>query len=1077
MLDLTCPNFQILIGTADISNHVTGYSFRHPLSEPTTPLIWTGQLELDLTIDTSLGASFFDDEVYPSRWLSGLQPIDVYFEGTWWQRFRIKPSGYRYDQITGQSVVELTDIIGILDSYQPSADAPEFKTGANNYWNDLAVRLINKQAALMGVSVSVQLPPYGIGGYYQIPRTVSGSYIKEAQKMAGERGFWMWSDKEVIKWAEYPQSAQNIVWQKSRRELLNYTRQQGLDPVKSKITVSATHEEVDTCGEIYPRRTYVFASSAVIVDINGNGGQRYQTIASITIQDKIITDNYIYTFTKKQVGNPMLTLFGGILEANGTLTGEPPEAKGYKVTKENAFGGFAFIYKYTKGTVSFTWDWTRQQQLLDERDVTTYENIPLDSQNASKILKRVVTRSEPYAKFPDGLQYLDFSNWFRCDVNLYPTERTTTTYTYNEIFRDDIIIAVGQKLYEIAEIVEFKEQIYFKKNAPNVFPNLEVKLVPQSKTVTTYIKQCQGRWKEIKETWLNKGQSTTSTGYLYSVDRTEQDVTAIPEITYRPSPFPVRQKPLLSSVSTNYAGVSPFVNSNEFAQASTLTTKGECEKYARYLGALKWQRYYGRELASGYGTVLNYAPFQGVYAGNGAYIRDRFGISLNREGDEWQFVEDCIGNKTGTITEIAPPSYPYPPLLTSTLNIGAIPNQSFTQSVIIPSLTFNSSGGQTPYTYSSTTLPAGLSLSSAGVLSGTPSTIATTSVTVTVTDDLGATDNASFSIAVVAPVKPISIISESTDYIIYVDEFSGISFLNGIPIPIQSNPNADDISKTFFPINLTITANDISGISFSSVINLYTYADDLSEVSFLEEIILADDISSIELLGTPPTNPLLDYTLAYFNFNDNSSNLTSYDSTGQYRFYFPSFSATFASGLIGNAVTGTSLGGNVTTNIGTSGGLESSKFDVNIAGFLGIAVWVYFYDSSTYLFSTDSSPYQFQIYFNVDSPVLRVRDFDGYDYDLAGSSMSTESWSLINIELNALTGVYSIAVNNGTPVSGSGITNYFDAFSSYPNLNDFKLQNLDSNVLFDEMYFYDTPLSTTDRNNLYNSGSGTTYPF
>jgi hypothetical protein len=660
LLDLTCPNFTILIGSSDISLHVTGYSFRHPLAEPSTPLIWTGQIELDLTVDTSLGATFFDDEVNPSIWLSGLQPIDVYFNGTWWQRFRIKPSGYRYDQITGQAIVEITDIIGILDSYQPSADAPEFKTGANNYWNDLAVKLINKQASLMGIAVTAQTPPYGIGGYYQIPRTVSGSYIKEAQKMAGERGFWMWSDKETIKWAEYPQTASSIVWQKSRKELLAFTRQQGLDPVKNKVTVSATHEEIDTCGDVYPKTTYVFASSAVVIDSSGNVGQRYQTISSITVEDKIITDNYIYTLTKKVKGNPMLTLFGGVLEANGTLTGNPPEVKGYKVTKENAFGGFAFIYKYTKGSVSFTWDWTRQQQLLDERDVTTYENVPLDAQNASKILKRVITRSEPYAKFPEGLQYFDVSSWFITNVDSpsYVTERTTTTYAYNEIFRDDIIVTTGQKLFEIAEIVELKEQIYFQKNPANVFPNLVVKPVPQSKTVTKYIKECQGRWKESKEVWQNKGKSTTSTGYLYSVNRTETPVTAIPDITYRPAPFPVRQKPLLGAVETGYAGVSPYVNSNEFTNASTLTTKAECEKYAQYLGRLKWQRYYGRELAAGFGTVLGYVPFQGVYAGNGSYIRDRFGISLNFESDTWQFVEDCIGNKVASIPEILSPSYP-----------------------------------------------------------------------------------------------------------------------------------------------------------------------------------------------------------------------------------------------------------------------------------------------------------------------------------------------------------------------------------------------------------------------------------
>lgn len=55
-------------------------------------------------------------------------------------------------------------------------------------------------------------------------------------------------------------------------------------------------------------------------------------------------------------------------------------------------------------------------------------------------------------------------------------------------------------------------------------------------------------------------------------------------------------------------------------------------------------------------------------------------------------------------------------------------------------------GGSTPYTFSATGLPAGLSInSSTGTITGTPSTAGTSNVTVTVRDSSGATDSASFS--------------------------------------------------------------------------------------------------------------------------------------------------------------------------------------------------------------------------------------------------------------------------------------------------------------------------------------------
>jgi hypothetical protein len=1092
MLDLTCPNFQILIGSSDISKHVTGYSFRHPLAEPSTPLIWTGQIELDLTIDTSLGATFFDDEVNPSIWLSGLQPIDVYFNGTWWQRFRIKPSGYRYDQITGQAVVEITDIIGILDSYQPSADAPEFKTGANNFWNDLAVRLIAKQAALMGQPVTVQTPPLGIGGFYQIPRTVSGSYIKEAQKMAGERGIWMWCDKEVVKWVEYPQTAQNIVWRKSRRELLNFTRQQGLDPVKSKVTVSATHEEVDICGEVFPKTTWVFASSAVIINSSGGVGQRYQTVASRTIVDRYITDDRgltpypsafidytkaanpsgnVYVNTKSVIGNPMLVLFGGVLQANGTLVGDPPEVKGWKRTKLNAFGGFAFVYRYEKkipsfsSVASFNYNWTDQQALLLERDVATYENVPLDAQNASKILKRVITRSEPYAKFPDGLQYFDAGFWFRLNLDTPSliTERVTTTYTYREIFRDDIIVTAGQKLYEIDEIVEFKEQIYFelRKEGGGLTTIAVPRLVPQSKTSTKYIKECQGRWKEIKEIWQNKGRSTTTAGYLYSVDRTETPVTAIPDIIYRPAPFPVRQKPLLGAIETGYAGVSPFVNSNEFTSASTLTTKAECEQYARMLGRMKWQRYYGRELASGFGTVLGYVPFQGVHAGNGAYIRDRFGISLNQEDGAWQFVEDCIGNKTGTIPEIPAPPIPSPPLLVSTLNIGSVPNQSFTQGIPISPITFYSAGGLAPYTYSSSTLPTGLSLSSGGVLSGTPSAIATTSVTVTVTDSLSATDTTSLDFTVIAAPIPLALTSETifSEHIYSV--IGEMSFLNAIRIPAEVGGSYKVTGEMFF---LGEQPDAVVGGTYKVI----------GEMSFLTLESRYKVIGEMSWAGAPPPTGLVAKTITYFACEE-ASGVRNSSHTDSFIFNWSgSFATPSTTGAVGDGIdltTGFSPNG-----FTVSGSLLEETFSLNSISFIAYAI----------AFRFSATPFSTQDLFLSDQMRI-VYDSGGYIQVITVDDVATEYTLTYSLDLSSLNSsnvtdwhLMIATVDTTTGEMGLQLNNMDIETASCPTLGNFAswggaLTNQYMDWVIDEIGVFNANLDTNDRDTLWNSGDFNTY--
>ena len=61
------------------------------------------------------------------------------------------------------------------------------------------------------------------------------------------------------------------------------------------------------------------------------------------------------------------------------------------------------------------------------------------------------------------------------------------------------------------------------------------------------------------------------------------------------------------------------------------------------------------------------------------------------------------------------------------------------------SLQLSASGGTAPYTWTATGLPAGLSISTSGLISGTPTTAATSSVTVTAKDSTGATGSATFS--------------------------------------------------------------------------------------------------------------------------------------------------------------------------------------------------------------------------------------------------------------------------------------------------------------------------------------------
>jgi hypothetical protein len=88
---------------------------------------------------------------------------------------------------------------------------------------------------------------------------------------------------------------------------------------------------------------------------------------------------------------------------------------------------------------------------------------------------------------------------------------------------------------------------------------------------------------------------------------------------------------------------------------------------------------------------------------------------------------------------------------TITLSPSTLPNGTVG---VAYSQTITGSGGTAPYTFAVTTgtLPAGLTLTAAGVLSGTPTTAVSSPVTIRGTDANGCFQSTAFTILIVAPV-------------------------------------------------------------------------------------------------------------------------------------------------------------------------------------------------------------------------------------------------------------------------------------------------------------------------------------
>jgi hypothetical protein len=152
-----------------------------------------------------------------------------------------------------------------------------------------------------------------------------------------------------------------------------------------------------------------------------------------------------------------------------------------------------------------------------------------------------------------------------------------------------------------------------------------------------------------------------------------------------------------------------------------------------------------------------------------------------------------------------------------------------------PSTTVSATGGSAPFTWSATGLPAGLAIDAASaVISGTPTSAGTTSVTVSVTDAAGATASRTYSVTInPAPVINTSTLPDGEQTVAYSATIVGSSgttpytwSASALPAGLLINAGSGTITGTptvtgtFFP---TITLKDAAGATTSRTLMLVLY--------------------------------------------------------------------------------------------------------------------------------------------------------------------------------------------------------------------------------------------------------------
>jgi hypothetical protein len=141
-----------------------------------------------------------------------------------------------------------------------------------------------------------------------------------------------------------------------------------------------------------------------------------------------------------------------------------------------------------------------------------------------------------------------------------------------------------------------------------------------------------------------------------------------------------------------------------------------------------------------------------------------------------------------------------------TLSPSTLPNGTV---AVAYSQTITASGGTSPYTFAVTsgTLPAGLTLTPAGVLAGTPTTAGTSTFTVTASDASGCTGALSYTIVIAAaavppPVCPVITLSPPT----LPPGTAGVAYSQTITGSGGTGPYTFGVTSGTLPAGLTLTA-------------------------------------------------------------------------------------------------------------------------------------------------------------------------------------------------------------------------------------------------------------------------------
>jgi hypothetical protein len=778
VLNFTPRSRQITIGGYDFTDFVMNFKISRPLFDFGKAYSWTGDMTLVTVLDGTTPPQSFDDWSNAQFWEIGYHPVVIWVNGFKVATLRI--TEYQWDEDDRLATLSLGDILTVSEWRSPGASykgigfAPCSSTTVRNLVQIALTKAQIPSFDLTGCpAATIEVPP----------NKPDGSWLSWAQTYLGERGYCLYTDKnETVRIASYPFRGGNPLFARARNGIENFKRTKAPIRPHEIVRVTGSTEKYTHClsSDGNPKVFYA--------DYTPSGG------STIRVIERIETAR---------------TVFSSPTEQQREVTTQMAKALAFPKLFPNDLGLF---YAQIAFTIKTGDRQGRVRQTTTVNDRALGLALPTlfgsDAANALVLQRNAEVVDEIVAENSDGSVTVNGGD------GVVRFKQTTSQKLYPSGSGSAFVRAISSQVTET-----WDEGI---DGAVRVQQHISTGVLGEDFIAIPANTPPCNRFR-YEETTLTRKDSTTnqaasgtnSKNYVLGalqIDSTDTNEDSTPPSfeTLAPS-CPTGQIAILGQSITTSAISTPFRERIFTQSVKTLQSNAEANNTAALIAALQHQRYRSREINM---PVLaewlaNPDPLPIAYLHNGQYILENDCLVLTENEMQISWMANLLGQLSAPLPEPSDYVISLPPPDDTPLAIAAIASTSFAIGVPIIPIRVQAIGGTAPFSWSASSLPAGLSLQASTTnytfIVGTP-TGSSTTATINVSDSASHSASTTAAITTITPVTQ-ALIRELT---VAAIDF-GANLTVGYGTTDQAYP-APTVSSIAFTLVLTVGVTHPSSI-------------------------------------------------------------------------------------------------------------------------------------------------------------------------------------------------------------------------------------------------------------------------